>query len=129
VAEVVCGGQDLRETRPEIYDIGRRLYEANDGLVEHYAMPLIRHDDHALVHAELAITYGAGFDVFFVDAVTTGVIEADPFSIQLPLRSDDELVFNVDPSIVYKVFGDDNEDMHTMLERFLKAGSSRQRYV
>jgi hypothetical protein len=103
VADVVRGGQDLREHLPEIYDIGCRLAEANDGLVEHYPMYMIRHDDHARVFAELTITYGSGFDVFFVDGVATGVIDHAP--VQLPLRSDDELVFNVNPSVIYTTMG------------------------
>lgn len=106
VADAVRGGQNLKQVMPEVFAMGEQLIECTDGLVEHYSMYLVRHDDGAHVFADLSITYGRGFEVFFIDAVLTGRIElAEPEHIQMPLKAEDlgEDLLNVDQSVVYTV--------------------------
>lgn len=105
VSQAFRGGEDLAVTAPEISEIGRRLREHGEDELE-YSTYLVRWDDGAHVPVSLMITYGEGFDVFFVDAMITGEIDLSyARSAQLPLKPDDlgQDMFNVDPSIVYTV--------------------------
>lgn len=103
VSQALRGGEDLAVAEPELLEIGRRL-RTGDIDEQEYSTYLVRRDDGAHVPVSLLITYGEGFDVFFVDAMITGEVDLSyARSTQLPLKPDDlgQDMFNVDSSIVY----------------------------
>lgn len=93
VSKALRGGEDLAVTAPEIFEIGRRLVEEGEDEQE-YSTYLVRWDDRAHIPVLLLITYGTGFDVFFVDAMITGEVD---MSYAQPVQA----MFNVDPAFVY----------------------------
>jgi hypothetical protein len=103
VGEAFRCGEDLAVTAPEIYELGHRLREEGEDVLE-YSTHLVRWDDHARVPVLLLITYGAGFDVFFVNGMITGEVDlsyAQPAQLRLKQEDLGQDMFNVDPSIVY----------------------------
>jgi hypothetical protein len=105
IGKALRGGEELAATAPEVLDIGRRLRDGGEDELE-YSTYLVRWDDHARVPVSMLITYGLGFDVFFVDAMISGEVDlsyAQPEQLRLKQEDLGEDMFNVEPSVVYTV--------------------------